>query len=110
MPIRATGAALIGSVMLVALETASGGTLTITYALAVSGTLATASSGSIELPLRQDWIYGVDIRADTTDPRRLCFGCIGSKAFSLAPEFRSAEAESVYVVWGGNSISHPVIY
>ena len=90
--------------------TANHGTMVVSYTLATTGSPTSVSSGSIELPLRNDWIYGVDIRADTADPRRLCLGCSGSKAFSLAPEFRSARADSVFLVWGGNSISHPVIY
>ncbi|MFL5470180.1 MAG: hypothetical protein ACJ8AE_10330 [Gemmatimonadaceae bacterium] len=92
------------------LQTANHGTLTVSYALVVPGAAATISSGAIDLPLRKDWGYGVDIHADTADPRRFCFGCAGSKAFPLASEFRSSQADSVYVVWGGNSISHPVIY
>jgi hypothetical protein len=92
------------------LQTANHGTLTVSYAFVPIGSVAIVSAGAIELPLRNDWGYGVDIHPDTADPRLLCFGCAGSKAFSLAPEFRSFQAESVYVVWGGNSISHPVIY
>ena len=93
-----------------AVETANHGTMVVSYTLATPGAPASVSSGSVELTLRNDWTYGVDIRADTADPRRLCLGCSGSKGFSLAPEFRSARADSVFLVWGGNSISHPVIY
>jgi len=92
------------------LQTASQGTLTVSYTLVPPAPGIAVSTGSIELPLRNDWGYGVDIRPDTADPRRFCFGCIGSKAFLLAPEFRSSQADSVYLLWGGNSISHPVIY
>jgi hypothetical protein len=92
------------------LQTANHGTLTVSYAFLPLGSGATVSAGAVELPLRRDWGYGIDIRPDTADPRLLCFGCAGSKAFPLAPEFRSFRAESVYVVWGGNSIRHPVIY
>ena len=92
------------------LGTSTHGTLIVSYSLRSSASLSDVSSGQIELPLRKDWTYGVDVLADTADPRRLCFGCQGSKAFSLAPDFRSPLADSVYVVWGGNSISHPVIY
>jgi hypothetical protein len=91
------------------LQTANDGTLTVSYTL-VPAAAAAVSAGAIELPLRKDWGYSVDIRPDTADPRRLCFGCAGSKGFPLAPEFRTLLADSVYVVWGGNSISHPVTY
>jgi len=92
------------------LQTANQGTLVVSYSLIPLGSAAAVSTGTIELPLRSDWAYGVDIKPDTADPRRFCLGCAGSKAFPLAPEFRTLQADSVYLVWGGNSISHPVIY
>jgi hypothetical protein len=68
------------------------------------------SEGTVALPLREDWRWGVDIRAATTDPRLECFGCVGSRAFSLAAAFRPVNRDSIWVVWGGNSISNPVVY
>jgi hypothetical protein len=76
--------------------------------------LATAeqvlSEGAIVLPLRKDWGWGVDIQLATADPRLQCFGCVGSRAFVLAPAFRPANRDSIWLVWGGNSISNPVVY
>lgn len=92
------------------LRTAGDGTLTVSYTLVSLASAAVVSTGAIQLPLRKDWGYSVDIRPDTTDPRRLCFGCAGSRAFPLAREFRTLQADSVYVVWGGSSISHPVTH
>jgi len=68
------------------------------------------SEGTVTLPLREDWRWGVDIHPATTDPKRECFGCFGSRAFSLAAAFRPVNRDSIWVVWGGNSISNPVIY
>jgi len=68
------------------------------------------SEGTVTLPLREDWRWGVDIHAATTDPRLQCFGCFGSRAFALAADFRPVNRDSIWVVWGGNSISNPVIY
>ena len=93
-----------------ALQTTNHGTLTVSYALIPLGSSVAVSAGAIELPLKKDWSYGVDIHADTANPSRSCFGCSGSRAFPLAPNFRSSRADSVYMVWGGNSITNPVIY
>ena len=68
------------------------------------------SEGAIILPLRQDWRWGVDIHSATTDPKLQCFGCVGSRAFALAPAYRSVNRDSIWLVWGGNSISNPVVY
>ncbi len=68
------------------------------------------SEGAVTLLLREDWQWGVDIVAATTDPKLECFGCVGSRAFPLAASYRPAGRDSVWLVWGGNYISHPVIY
>jgi hypothetical protein len=86
----------------------SGPDLELTYQLESGGEVL--SSGSVTLPRRSDWIWGVTIWARTTDPLEGCFGCFGSAAFSLAQAFRAVERDSVWMVWGGNSISDPVIY
>ena len=90
------------------------------FATRTSGTLwlrfrmsdgsAVASEGEVELPLRADWSYGVEFRVAADDPTRLCFGCQGARAFPLAPAYRRLPAESLWVVWGGNSIRNPVVY
>lgn len=92
-----------------ALPTRTHGTLQLWFAL-VASTGDTVSSGAIELPLRRDWSYGIDIQADSADPTRTCFGCQGSRVFSLAPAYVQPAFDSVYVWWGGNSISNPVVY
>lgn len=46
----------------------------------------------------------------TVDPIRQCFGCFGSVAFDLLPAYRTVDHDSIWVVWGGNSISNPVTY
>jgi hypothetical protein len=86
----------------------SGPDLELQYRLESGGEVL--SSGSITLPRRQDWSWGVTIWARTTDPLEGCFGCFGSAAFSLAQAFRAVDRDSVWLVWGGNSISNPVVY
>ena len=68
------------------------------------------SQGSITLPRRTDWRWGVTIFNRTADPRLGCFGCIGSAAFDLAMSHRVVDHDSTWIVWGGNSISNPVVY
>ena len=89
--------------------TARHGQLKVRYVLEdASG--AVVSKGEVSLPLKPDWIHGVDIHAATEDPRRYCFGCQGSVRFELDPAAASLAADAIYVVWGGNSISSPVVY
>jgi hypothetical protein len=66
--------------------------------------------GSITLPLKNDWIWGVDFFISTVDPAAGCFGCFGSESFALDPDLGYEEDKKLYIVWGGNSISHPVVY
>ncbi len=68
------------------------------------------SAGSVELELKPDWVWGVKLEASRVDPTSGCFGCLGRKAFGIAPEFRTSERDSIYIVWGGNSIKNPVVY
>jgi hypothetical protein len=89
-------------------DTRRRGTMRIVFALEPDGTVA--SRGEVTIPLRSDWIWGVDVHVDTIDPRRSCFGCVGSRAFPLAERYRRTPSDSVWVVWGGNGIKHPVVY
>lgn len=70
----------------------------------------TAAHGVISLSLRSDWRYSVDLFIAPYDPLEGCFGCIGSEAFPLEEAWQTEEIDSLVVVWGGNSISNPVIY
>jgi len=90
-------------------STAHSGTLKIACVVLLDGN-ETNGRGEIELPLRSDWRWGVDFFISQNDPIDTCFGCFGSRAFALDPALGYGEAEKLYVVWGGNSISDPVIY
>ena len=68
------------------------------------------SAGTVTLPLRRDWRWNVSVQSATTDPKFECFGCLGSQAFPLIAEYQAPDRDSIWVVWGGNSISAPVIY
>jgi hypothetical protein len=86
----------------------SGPDLEVTYQLE-SGS-AVVSTGTVSLPRRSDWRWGVTISASTTNPSEDCFGCFGSQAFPLAEALRAPGQDSIWVVWGGNSIDDPAIY
>lgn len=84
------------------------GELYVSFRFAASGVIL--SAGEATVPLRSDWRYGFDIRVDSTNPTRLCFGCIGARAFPLAAAYQRTARDSVWLIWGGNYIRNPVIY
>jgi hypothetical protein len=68
------------------------------------------SSGSIMLDIRPDWRWGVDIVLSDKNPYFGCFGCVGYAAFPVDSVFQRSPDDSLYIIWGGNWIKHPVIY
>jgi len=78
--------------------------------VSMADSLGSIATGSLELPLRSDWRYGVTVQVDSTDPARYCLGCIGSLAFALRPGVGRSVRDSLWLSWGGNSISNPVEY
>lgn len=71
---------------------------------------AVLTTGVIELEIRDDWIWGVDIFLTDEDPTRTCFGCIGYKSFAIPEGLTEEPQDSLFMVWGGNSISNAVVY
>jgi hypothetical protein len=88
-------------------DTRTRGDIEIAFRLEAGG--KTVSEGRVVLPLRPDWRWGVQVVSATSDPVEACFGCSGSKAFPLAPEYRGPERDSVWLIWGGNSIMEPAV-
>jgi len=84
-------------------ETRIKGEIQIFFRLEAKGD--TVSEGSVTLPLRNDWRWGVQVISATSDPRDACSDCVGSKAFSLAREYRGPERDSVWLVWGGQALT-----
>jgi hypothetical protein len=68
------------------------------------------STGAITLDIRGDWTWDITLRVDSLNPINLCFGCVGSKSFPLAAAYQRNARDSVWLIWGGNSIAHPVIF
>jgi hypothetical protein len=68
------------------------------------------SSGVVSLDIRADWRWSVDFVLSSQNPFNGCFGCLGYTSFPLDSVFQKGVRDSLYVIWGGNSIKHPVIY
>ena len=90
-------------------ETQRSGSIVIPFTLLWNGE-DTATTGSVELPLKSDWRWGLDFYLSDVDPRDTCFGCMGSRAFDVDPALGLAPEVKLWAVWGGNSISNPVVY
>lgn len=91
------------------IRTANSGTMRIDFVIYHNGE-ATNTSGTLELDLKKDWRYSVNLHIGENDPFDVCFGCMGSDEYDLDPVLGYAGEENLYVVWGGNYISDPVIY
>lgn len=89
-------------------ETPTSGDLVTTFRL-MNGE-DTLSSGELRLELRPDWQWGISFQRADEDPTATCFGCMGSRAYGLDPTLQESPADSLWVWWGGNSISNPVVY
>jgi hypothetical protein len=68
------------------------------------------NSGFVSLDIRTDWIWGIDIVLDNHNPFNGCFGCTGYRSFHVDSVYQRAPEDSLFILWGGNSIKHPVIY
>ena len=64
------------------------------------------ASGAFDLELRDDWYWNVILAQTPHDPEIGCMGCFGSSRFTTSGE----QDWSMWAVWGGNSISNPVVY
>jgi hypothetical protein len=88
-------------------ETGTKGEIQLSFRLETKG--ETVSEGSVSLPLRRDWRWGVQVVSATSDPGPACFGCTGSKAFPLAKEYRGPERDSVWILWGGHALGDSTV-
>lgn len=68
------------------------------------------ATGQVTLALKSDWIWGINLHVDSVNPSRYCFGCFGSRSFPLRAGVGRTVRDSLWVTWGGNSISNPVVY
>lgn len=91
-----------------AVATPRNGRLTIRADLAAAGSAPT--SAQVQLDVRPDWVWQVDLWLSDRNPLLDCMGCMGAKAFPVLPTLQRSARDSLYIVWGGNSIKHPVVY
>ncbi|MFY0683523.1 MAG: hypothetical protein JXR20_03160 [Balneola sp.] len=68
------------------------------------------ATNAIQLPLHSDLQYSITISIGSYNPIETCFGCQGSKAVSLSSILNFSATDSLYIVWGSNSIENPVYY
>ena len=87
------------------LNTRSSGTMNIEVSLWRGG--RAVSQGSIDLPLKQDWAYGISLRVTGGNPVEGAMGVIGVRSFPIEGAATS-NPEKLHIVWGGNSISAPL--
>lgn len=90
-------------------RTAQTGTLHVHFQLQ-NGDSPSTTTGSLDLPLRKDWRWGVDFIVSSASPMGFCFGCFDSEAFDIDPALGYGPDMKLWATWGGNSISHPVLY
>jgi hypothetical protein len=70
----------------------------------------TLSSGELRIDLRPDWRWNISFFREAADPSATCFGCVGAAAYELASVLKTVPADSLWLVWGGNSISDPAVF
>lgn len=90
-------------------RTPKAGTLNVSVVLARPGEPALAGD-SIQLQLRRDWAWGIDVYLTNRNPFEMCFGCRGYRAVPIPAGIAAQPDDSLFIVWGGTSISHPTIF
>jgi hypothetical protein len=70
----------------------------------------TLSSGELRLDLRSDWTWNISFFRADVNPSGTCFGCVGATPYELEAPAQTAPSDSLWLVWGGNSISDPVVF
>jgi hypothetical protein len=89
-------------------STATAGTLTVDFTVR-DAEGASVAEGEIELQLQPDWQWEVHFLIDDRNPALGCLGCIGHRAFVIPPPVATTPRDSLYVIWGGNSIKNPEV-
>lgn len=109
--VEVTGAELGGGASQVseAFELPDRSTVVIRAALARPGG-EPLDSVTVELDIRRDWIWKVDVFLTDRNPFDSCLGCVGYRVVALPEELVPEVGDSLYVVWGGNSIRDPVTF
>jgi hypothetical protein len=94
-------------------RTATSGTARVSCILSGAGAAGSGravTKAAVNLALRGDFRYRVDCVVAEENPYPDCLGCFGSEAASLAPGLGLSPSDSLFVLWGSNSIGDPVDY
>jgi len=93
-------------------RTRKSGTLKISFEIydGVSRQVDPVIEGELDLELKSDWFWSVDFIVSDMNPFEFCMGCSGYQAWGLPEILKRNENDSLYIIWGGNSIKNPVIY
>lgn len=89
-------------------ETSKKDTFYISFRITKMG--ETIAKGNLSLLLKNDWSWQIDFHIADKNPIYGCFGCQGYKSFPIDLDYKSSPSDSLYVIWGGNYITFPVIY
>ncbi len=89
--------------------TGTSGSIAVAFEL-VDSTGGTPVTGAITLPLQRDWRWFVHFYNVTANPAQYCFGCAGTRSLALPEALRTEGRDSLWVVWGGYSVSQRVVY
>lgn len=89
--------------------TATSGSIAVSFEL-VDSSGAAPVTGAVTLPLQRDWRWFVLFFNVTANPAQHCFGCAGTRSFALPAALRTQGRDSLWVVWGGYSVSDRVVY
>ena len=87
-------------------RTRSTGTAHVTVDYAQNGHKA---RGTVDLPLKPDWIWSVSLHVTSGNPLEGCMGCMGLHSFPITGA-TGPNPPKLHLVLGGNSILHPAVY
>lgn len=90
-------------------STQPSGRLRMLYSVLSAGGVP-VNEGSLSIELKDDWRWGIDFHFSANNPVETCFGCSGYQSLELDPSLGLGGDVLLFIVWGGNSISDPVIY
>jgi hypothetical protein len=89
-------------------QTLMSGTLTMDFSIETADG-AIVSQGRMSWPLEPDRRLSIYLNRGAHAHR--CWGCSGSQSFPIVnAKYNASRHDAIFVVWGGNSISHPVHY
>lgn len=84
------------------------GTLLIRIELSHGGVVV--AEGALDLTLRDEFEWGMDLYRQTTDPADFCLGCMGSVSFPISESAQNDPGEAVWIAWGGKPRGSEIVF